>query len=137
MFEFNCSKYDYHLIYSEIPMLSTHPRLWSRSMFPKSQYIFSMKTSGLNLCIRAGNSPHRVTESSGTRDYSGSLSISVSKILDRIQQNFMVVAEKLFCSVFPTTGSRANFSIQSGEIEYKLDIRSALITSENLDHRPS
>lgn len=49
----------------------------------------------------------------------------------------MGVAEELFRSVFYTTGPMANFSTQSGENKRKLDIRSALITSENLDHKPS
>jgi hypothetical protein len=133
-----CSKYDNLLIYSEIPMLlSTHHQVLSHHMPVKILYPYPMKTSGLNMCIGTGNIPHRGTESSSTRDYSGSSSISVSKILDCTQQPFMVVAEELFRSVLHMTAPWTNFSIQSGEGVRTLDIRSALNTSDNLNHKPS
>jgi hypothetical protein len=137
MFKHKCSRYDNLIIYSEISMLFTQPQVLCHHKLTKIQYPYSMKTSGLNMCIRTGNIPHRGTENSSSRDYSGSSSISVSKILDCTQQSFMGVAEELFRSVFHTKGPRTIFLIQSCEIECKSAIRSGLITSDNLDHIPS
>ena len=130
------SKYDNLIIYPEIPMFSPHPQVLYHNTLTKIQYPFSMKTSGLNLCIGPGNLTPGRTASSGTPGYSDSSSISVSKILDCTQQPFMVVTMELCSSVFPTMGP-SGFSILSSKVEGKIPIRSALITSGNLNHEPS
>jgi len=119
-----------------MPMFSHHLRVLCHHTLIKVQNPPSMKTSGPDVRTGTGNIPHRQTASSGTPGYSGSSSISVSKILDCTQQPFMVVAKELCCSVFPAIGPR-EFSILSSKIEGKILVRSALITSVNLNHEPS
>jgi hypothetical protein len=125
------------MIYSIISMLSPHPSGLCHHKLVRFPYPKSAKISGFDMPLPTGDITHRGMEHSGPRDYSGSSSISVSKILDCTQQPFMVVAEELFRPVFPISGLRPNLAIPSGEIKGKPGIRSTLFASENPDHNPS
>jgi hypothetical protein len=119
-----------------MPMFSHHPRVLCHKNLIKIQNSPSMKTSGPDVHTGTGNIHHRRTAFSGTPGYCDPSSISVRKILDCTQQPFMVVAKELCCSVFPVIGHR-EFSILSSQVEGKIAIRNALITSLNLNHEPS
>jgi hypothetical protein len=124
------------MIYSGISMLASHPYVLRHHKRTKILDPNSMKTSGLDMRIMAGCTTHKGMEHSGSREFSGPSSISVSKILDCTQQPFMVVAEELYRSVFHIAGPWSNFSIQSGTLKGKSNSRYVLMRSENPDHNP-
>jgi hypothetical protein len=99
-------------------MFTHHVPVLTYRRRPKIGYPFSMKIYGRNKCIRRKNITHSRTEFSGTRNYSGSSSIPVSKISDCIQPIHGRCSRARSINPSPDC-SPDEFSIQFGERERK------------------